>query len=134
MLLSSSAAWLRLLLAALHINSPTASSPHTPVFMPGGWTSSSGHPGLVRSVCSYHRPFSVHRLILLPLFLSAHPEQARRELRRLKEEARRKHAVAVIWAYWQGLKVPSGPMGVAVVAKRSSTPLTPLDVLVFAFV
>uniref|UniRef100_A0A3Q2DMK7 Myosin IB n=1 Tax=Cyprinodon variegatus TaxID=28743 RepID=A0A3Q2DMK7_CYPVA len=31
--------------------------------------------------------------------------KARRELRRLKEEARRKHAVAVIWAYWQGLKV-----------------------------
>uniref|UniRef100_A0A8C7YAT7 Myosin IB n=1 Tax=Oryzias sinensis TaxID=183150 RepID=A0A8C7YAT7_9TELE len=73
--------------------------------MPGGWRSSSGHPGLVRSVCSYHRPFSVHHLILLPLFLSARPEQARRELRRLKEEARRKHAVAVIWAYWQGLKV-----------------------------
>lgn len=35
--------------------------------------------------------------------------QARRELRRLKEEARRKHAVAVIWAYWQGLKVPTSP-------------------------
>uniref|UniRef100_A0A8C2MIF5 Unconventional myosin-Ib n=1 Tax=Cricetulus griseus TaxID=10029 RepID=A0A8C2MIF5_CRIGR len=30
---------------------------------------------------------------------------ARRELKRLKEEARRKHAVAVIWAYWLGLKV-----------------------------
>uniref|UniRef100_A0AAQ4PL03 Unconventional myosin-Ib n=1 Tax=Gasterosteus aculeatus aculeatus TaxID=481459 RepID=A0AAQ4PL03_GASAC len=30
---------------------------------------------------------------------------ARRELRRLKEEARRKNAVALIWAYWQGLKV-----------------------------
>ncbi|XP_010129521.1 PREDICTED: unconventional myosin-Ib-like, partial [Buceros rhinoceros silvestris] len=29
---------------------------------------------------------------------------ARRELKRLKEEARRKHAVAVIWAYWLGLK------------------------------
>uniref|UniRef100_A0A8C9ENE4 Unconventional myosin-Ib n=1 Tax=Pavo cristatus TaxID=9049 RepID=A0A8C9ENE4_PAVCR len=27
------------------------------------------------------------------------------ELKRLKEEARRKHAVAVIWAYWLGLKV-----------------------------
>jgi len=37
------------------------------------------------------------------------PEQARRELRRLKEEARRKNAVAVIWAYWQGLKVPTSP-------------------------
>lgn len=37
------------------------------------------------------------------------PEQARRELRRLKEEARRKHAVAVIWAYWQGLQVPRSP-------------------------
>lgn len=37
------------------------------------------------------------------------PEQARRELRRLKEEARQKHAVAVIWAYWQGLQVPSSP-------------------------
>ncbi|XP_039611263.1 unconventional myosin-Ib isoform X8 [Polypterus senegalus] len=31
--------------------------------------------------------------------------KARRELKRLKEEARRKHAVAVIWAYWLGLKV-----------------------------
>lgn len=26
-------------------------------------------------------------------------------MKRLKEEARRKHAVAVIWAYWLGLKV-----------------------------
>lgn len=40
-----------------------------------------------------------------PTFL----DQARRELRRLKEEARQKHAVAVIWAYWQGLQVPSSP-------------------------
>ncbi|XP_013911518.1 PREDICTED: unconventional myosin-Ib [Thamnophis sirtalis] len=31
--------------------------------------------------------------------------KARRELKRLKEKARRKHAVAVIWAYWLGLKV-----------------------------
>ncbi|KAM9123283.1 unconventional myosin-Ib isoform 2-T2 [Pangshura tecta] len=31
--------------------------------------------------------------------------QARRELRRLKEEARNKHAIAVIWAYWLGYKV-----------------------------
>ena len=35
--------------------------------------------------------------------------QARRELKRLKKEARRRHAVAVIWAYWLGLKVPAGP-------------------------
>lgn len=31
--------------------------------------------------------------------------QARRELRRLKDEARNKHAIAVIWAYWLGSKV-----------------------------
>lgn len=31
--------------------------------------------------------------------------QARRELRRLKEEARNRHAIAVIWAYWLGSKV-----------------------------
>lgn len=51
---------------------------------------------------------SLH-LFLLCLFPPIPPEQARRELRRLKEEARRKHAVAVIWAYWQGLKVPTSP-------------------------
>lgn len=27
------------------------------------------------------------------------------ELRRLKQEVRNKHAVTVIWAYWQGTKV-----------------------------
>lgn len=32
--------------------------------------------------------------------------QARRELRRLKDEARNKHAIAVIWAFWLGHKVP----------------------------
>lgn len=31
--------------------------------------------------------------------------QARMELRRLKQEVRNKHAVTVIWAYWQGTKV-----------------------------
>lgn len=31
--------------------------------------------------------------------------QARRELRQLKEEARKKHAVSVIWAGWQGTQV-----------------------------
>lgn len=31
--------------------------------------------------------------------------QARRELSRLKAEARNKHAIAVIWAYWLGSKV-----------------------------
>lgn len=41
----------------------------------------------------------------IPFFLPL--SQARRELKRLKEEARRKHAVAVIWAYWLGLKVSS---------------------------
>lgn len=59
-------------------------------------------------------PSSSSHLLLLhlfPLSFSSRPppEQARRELRRLKEEARRKHAVAVIWAYWQGLKVPTSP-------------------------
>lgn len=34
-----------------------------------------------------------------------HTEQARRELRRLKHEARSKLAVSVIWACWQGTKV-----------------------------
>lgn len=49
---------------------------------------------------------------LFRLFLPTLCVQARRELRRLKEEARQKHAVAVIWAYWQGLKVPAwrGPV------------------------
>lgn len=31
--------------------------------------------------------------------------QARMELRRLKQEVLNKHAVTVIWAYWQGTKV-----------------------------
>ncbi|KAG9348717.1 hypothetical protein JZ751_029034 [Albula glossodonta] len=35
--------------------------------------------------------------------------QARKELRRLKEEARNKHAVSVIWASWQGTKVFGKP-------------------------
>lgn len=36
--------------------------------------------------------------------------QARRELRQLKEEARNKHAVSVIWAGWQGTKVFGKPV------------------------
>lgn len=47
-------------------------------------------------------------LSCLKLFCNSfsHAPQARRELRRLKEEARNKHAIAVIWAYWLGSKVP----------------------------
>lgn len=40
--------------------------------------------------------------------------QARMELRRLKQEAKNKHAVTVIWAYWQGTKVFSIPAVVLV--------------------
>lgn len=36
--------------------------------------------------------------------------QARTELRQLKEEARNKHAVSVIWAGWQGTKVFGKPV------------------------
>lgn len=46
-------------------------------------------------------------LSCLKLFCNSfsHASQARRELSRLKEEARNKHAIAVIWAYWLGSKV-----------------------------
>lgn len=46
-------------------------------------------------------------LSCLKLFCNSFPNasQARRELSRLKEEARNKHAIAVIWAYWLGSKV-----------------------------
>lgn len=60
---------------------------------------------------SSHLPL-LHGFPALRLFPPTLCVQARRELRRLKEEARRKHAVAVIWAYWQGLQVPGlrGPV------------------------
>lgn len=67
-------------------------------------------------------PFCIH----VPLPLS----QARRELKRLKEEARRKHAIAVIWAYWLGLKVSSNHRylpGVEMSGKRAHN--QPLSVL-----
>lgn len=46
-------------------------------------------------------------LSCLKLFCNSfsNASQARRELSRLKEEARNKHAIAVIWAYWLGSKV-----------------------------
>lgn len=34
-----------------------------------------------------------------------HLNKARREVRRIKHEARTKHAVSIIWASWQGAKV-----------------------------
>lgn len=48
--------------------------------------------------------FSSHILHLSYLTPTA-THQARMELRRLKQEARNKLAVTVIWAYWQGTKV-----------------------------
>lgn len=45
--------------------------------------------------------------------------QARMELRRLKQEVRNKHAVTVIWAYWQGTKVFPPSCSVAVPAVLS---------------
>lgn len=110
------------------INAPMT---HTSILVSGGWRSRavilqslSDHTVLVCSVCvcafdvSGLRQNGVYLLSLssspasfvptLCLFPPT-PEQARRELRRLKEEARRKHAVALIWAYWQGLKVPPSP-------------------------
>lgn len=61
--------------------------------------------------------------LISPHFICSRPppEQARRELRRLKEEARQKHAVAVIWAYWQGLQVPSSPPHHGTATTKSST-------------
>lgn len=46
-------------------------------------------------------------LSCLKLFCNSfsNASQARRELCQLKEEARNKHAIAVIWAYWLGSKV-----------------------------
>ena len=46
-------------------------------------------------------------LSCLKLFCNSfsNASQARRELSRLKAEARNKHAIAVIWAYWLGSKV-----------------------------
>lgn len=77
----------------------------------------------VQCVCTSSKWSTPSRTVLTPssshlplLFLPPPtPKQARRELRRLKEEARRKHAVAVIWAFWQGLKVPTSPHGVATI-------------------
>lgn len=77
----------------------------------------------VQCVCTSSKRSTPSRTVLTPpsshlplLFLPPPtPKQARRELRRLKEEARRKHAVAVIWAYWQGLKVPTSPHGVTTI-------------------
>lgn len=48
--------------------------------------------------------FSLHTLYLSRETPTA-SRQARTELRRLKQEVRNKHAVTVIWAYWQGTKV-----------------------------
>lgn len=77
-------------------------------------------------------PSSSSHLLLLHLFLLSvssrpPPEQARRELRRLKEEARRKHAVAVIWAYWQGLKVPTSPTAQPI--NKTATFSSPMTIL-----
>lgn len=50
---------------------------------------------------------SSSNLSCLTLFCNSfsNASQARRELSRLKEAARTKHAIAVIWAYWLGSKV-----------------------------
>lgn len=41
----------------------------------------------------------------------------------MKEEARRKHAVAVIWAFWLGLKVLSPTLpSVNVISVKRGTP------------
>lgn len=55
--------------------------------------------------------------------------QARMELRRLKQEARNKHAVTVIWAYWQGTKVfqPLSPSSVSL-SQLSCHPCPPCPV------
>lgn len=61
-------------------------------------------------------PPPTHSSLSLPLLFPSHildlssltpatSQQARMELRRLKQEARNKHAVTIIWAYWQGTKV-----------------------------
>ena len=57
------------------------------------------------------------------------PRQARMELRRLKQEARNKHAVTVIWAYWQGTKVfqPLSPGSVSL-SQLSCHPCPPCPV------
>lgn len=49
--------------------------------------------------------------------------QARMELRRLKQEVLNKHAVTVIWAYWQGTKVfPTKPHSSVSVSQLSCHP------------
>lgn len=72
-----------------------------------------GH-ALVFAVCSdrflslFLAPLGTRSNLFLPkLFYIpfSNASQARRELRRLKEEARNKHAIAVIWAFWLGYKV-----------------------------
>lgn len=62
---------------------------------------------LVTSVFLLSPLKSSSNLSCLKLFCNSfsHASQARRELSRLKEEARNKHAIAVIWAYWLGSKV-----------------------------
>lgn len=67
-----------------------------------------------------------------------HTEQARKELRRLKHEARSKQAVSVIWACWQGTKVytskshpreashpPFNPSHTSICTWRGSWPVFP---------
>lgn len=65
-------------------------------------------PLVVTGVSLFLSPLgSSSNLACLKLFCNSfsNASQARRELRRLKEEARNKHAIAVIWAYWLGSKV-----------------------------
>lgn len=62
----------------------------------------------VTGVCLLLSPLGTSsNLSCLKLFCNSfsNASQARRELSRLKEEARNKHAIAVIWAYWLGSKV-----------------------------
>lgn len=58
--------------------------------------------GIFWSLKSVFNTFPLSSLII---FKNGHTVQARRELRFLKNEARSKQAVSVIWAYWQGNKV-----------------------------
>lgn len=78
-------------------------------------------PSLSVSVCSHQCIFPiisggtvkfsiVSKINPPPPTTATASHQARRELRQLKEEARKKNAVSVIWAGWQGTKVFLGSL------------------------
>lgn len=77
---------------------------------PCGWRhlllrSASVVTGVCLLLCLHWEAAAIFPALTLSVNSFSNAPQARRELRRLKDEARNKHAIAVIWAYWLGSKV-----------------------------